>query len=332
MEETAIQIQHTQALDTKDYNKQLKELRAFIKAGMHEGQFSKGADYGLMPGTKNKIIFDKGAEKLAKKFNIAYKAKRTDKVLDIANQFYYIQYRVDFTHITTGKYLGSSIGSCNSKESFFIASRKPFFDTMNTVDQKAYKRAFVKGIRKITLAGELFSEFDDEEDLDNVIPKEDPERLSITGRFFMIGAERGFTSELLHSQAKKKFNVDSFNDVSTDAIEQLTEEMIKLFEVVGKGNKPKKILKDTGPKEDVHDDADKNMHQDAEEPKEDIQEAELVEPIHIPCYNCKNKEAINDTFFCSKECEEEYKNTKAAQPRSEVTKRMDKFVKTGEIN
>lgn len=322
-EETAIQIQHTQALDTKEYNQQLKELRTFIKAGMNEGAFERGADYGLMPGTNKKIIFDKGAEKLAKKFNIAYKPKRTDKVLDIDKQFYYVQYRVDFTHITTGKFLGSAIGSCNSKETFFRS--KSFADSLNTVDQKAYKRAFVKGIRKITLAGELFSEFDDEEDLDNVVPKEDPERLAITGRFFMVGAERGFTSELLHNQAKKKFNVESFNDVSTDAIEQLTEEMIKLFEVVGKGNKPKKIIIPDGPKVD-------DKLEDQNKSSEKSVDIDLEDQITIMCYNCHEKEAVNDTFFCCNECKEIYNANKTYKPKVELKKNLENFVKTGEIS
>lgn len=77
-------------------------------------------DYGEIPGSKKKVLFKAGAEKLANFFGLSPHYERVDEKMDLSGKdygepFYYIAYKC--TLVRNGQIMGQGEGSANSHES-----------------------------------------------------------------------------------------------------------------------------------------------------------------------------------------------------------------------
>jgi len=96
------------------------QINDFIGKVLREGSDGDG-DYGVIPGSKKKVLLKSGAEKLCSIFGMAptYEAVQviedwTGKEHDGEPLFYY-EYRCQLSR--GGKFMGEAIGSCNTWES-----------------------------------------------------------------------------------------------------------------------------------------------------------------------------------------------------------------------
>ena len=79
-----------------------------------ESVMKKDEHYGVIPGTQKPTLLKPGAEKLGMTFRLGV----TYTVISAIRQERFISYtvRADLHHIPTGNYVGSGLGSCNSRE------------------------------------------------------------------------------------------------------------------------------------------------------------------------------------------------------------------------
>lgn len=124
-------------------------------------------------------------------------------------------------------------------------------DQANTIDAMAQKRAIVAAVVQATMATEIFDigEDEGEKEGDHQAPNaptnqvDDPRRTQITRKYYATCSERGIEGDKANEYAEKMFKVDSFKKLSINQIQKITDAIITHFEVVGKGNPPKKIEK-----------------------------------------------------------------------------------------
>jgi len=92
---------------------QLLSRRAYITQ-IVENVMNEGSDYGVIPGTKKPTLYKSGADKLNNTFNVG---KDQPVIEDVSNGDE-IRYRLItklFSRIS-GKFLGTGVGECSSKE------------------------------------------------------------------------------------------------------------------------------------------------------------------------------------------------------------------------
>lgn len=326
----------------------------------------KDHDYGTIPGTKNNTLYDAGAEKLAKFFGLVPNYELSNKVENFETGLFFYQYKCSLTHFNTGKFAGAAERSCSSFEKKYLMkySRRQtpeeLVESINTVQAMAQKRAFVEAVKTATMASSIFtSDGMDEEEAPNrpSTKLEDPERITIMGHLFGVAADRGFSGDSVKRSCYTKFKVESMDNVSNKQLSSLTEYLITAFEVVGKGNKPKKFgenvtspeapeLKDT-PKEPV-------VSPTTEESK--IEEAEVVETspelsweeearlkrekgekteeedtsvASRKCYNCGEDITADKGWYCDDKCKDEYweKTHPKSKTTNEKKEKFDNFIK-----
>jgi hypothetical protein len=177
----------------------LRELQSFVRDVMVEGE-----DFGVLPGTKpdrdgnppKKILMQPGAQKLAEIYGLAitYGNERAPiERWDDADPLFAYFKTATITRRRDGLFLGSGVGSCNSREKKY-ASRwvferdvpphldlarlprkegigkngRPFvqyrvpnpeiFDLVNTIEKMACKRALVHAVIAVTRSSGLFTQ------------------------------------------------------------------------------------------------------------------------------------------------------------------------------
>lgn len=181
----------------------LRELQAFVRDVMVEGE-----DFGVLPGTKpttdaqgrtvppKKILLQPGAQKLAEIYGIAvvYSDERAPiEKWDEADPLFAYFKRATVTRRKDGLFLGSGLGSCNSREKKYASrwvferdvpshldksrlpmkngigkNNRPFtqykvpnpeiFDLVNTIEKMACKRALVHAVIAVTRSSGLFTQ------------------------------------------------------------------------------------------------------------------------------------------------------------------------------
>lgn len=321
------------AMDMTVYKEQLDNMMQLVRKGMRENQ-----DFGIIPGTQKKTLYDPGAEKLAKYFGLVPSYTLVKEVEDFNTGLFYYRYRCTLTHMGSGKVVGEAERSCNSKEKKYAyknltekyaseedkknqigrfqnskgywvlkvkLSPDELAESINTFQSMAQKRAFVEAVKTATMASEIFATGEDEEEAPHapVTQKEDPIRTAVIARYFSAGQERGFSQEGLKAGAYKRYNVSSMADISNRDINILTEELMTTWDVVPKGEKSKKIGEQVPTSVSVS----------KEQPK--TVEAEIVpEAIASPekpvkkCAQCKKAipEGNVPESFCDENCQKAY--------------------------
>lgn len=118
----------------------------------------EGNDYGVIPGTKVKTLFQGGASVLARTFGIKVDYELVDKEVDKDDKFYQWTYKA--TAYAGNNKLGEATATANTREQKFYANfwdtkldkpklGKSVYDILNTVQQMSQKRAFVRVIRLV---------------------------------------------------------------------------------------------------------------------------------------------------------------------------------------
>lgn len=295
-----------------------KAFRELVKLNLKEDK-----DFGLIPGTKKKSLWQPGAEKLASYFGLVSNFKLIKEIEEFGSEgripFVYYKYMCTLTHFETRKVVGQAERSCNSGES---AKRKAMdagrsiFDLINTCQAMAQKRAFVAAIRTVTMASDFFAD-----DVSNGEPgpttaAKDPIRTNQIAKLHAVARQRGFDEVKIHKAIFVVYKARSITDLTGVQIAQLTEDLTQDFKIVGIGNEPERYQPKVESKKSTSSVQEGGVVGEKEEPKgpkkytSSVQEGEVVAEEEAPkkpkmCAQCKEKPA-KASGFCSPECQDKY--------------------------
>lgn len=304
----------------------------------------KDQDYGVIKGTSSPSLYQAGAEKLARLFKFSVEKELVKEVINFDKGFFYYKYKTTVKR-SDGTVVTQMERSCNSFENKYrftwvsekFASelqkkqavqrfkkrasngqeywnikvpKKPeeLAEDINTFEAMAQKRSFVAAIREACMAATIFT--DKEIELEEV---ESESRKKLNARYFIAAQERGFSAEGAKASLKRKHEVDSFNDLTDQEIEDGITFLESSYEKVGKENKPKKIT-NTKPVEKENlinkKQTKTNISQEVPEKGEIIENEEEK----IKCQGCHVKIDKKKAFlkkFCNPKCQQKYwKETK----------------------
>lgn len=174
--------------------RRVQELQAFVQEVMIQG-----VDFGTIPGTDKPSLFQPGAQKLAELYGFAHDFADVTSVEDWDRPFFFYRRKCILTSRRDERYIGSGIGSCNSREdryagrwvfdnevpkgldleslpsktfqkrngggSFrkFRVPNPDLYSLVNTIEKMACKRAYVGAVIAVTRSAGLFTQ--DVEDL-----------------------------------------------------------------------------------------------------------------------------------------------------------------------
>lgn len=226
--------------DIKALQVQKNNVLDFLKEAMDEG-----LDYGTIPGTSGKSLFQPGADKLAKFLKLSPEFATESAIENFEQGFFY--YRMKCTLRTPdGQMAGEAIKVCHSKEKKYRSlSTEAVLDKVNTIISMAEKRAFVAAVKRAAMASEIFKEsYEVDEVTGEVLSLEEPEENEISlalKRLFAATSERGFLSEKVKETAYVKFQVDSMTKLNISQIEAMYSYYIDTFAPVSKGQSVKRI-------------------------------------------------------------------------------------------
>lgn len=232
-----------------DYEKARSTTLEFFKSQMKDKK-----DYGIIPGTGKKSLWQPGAEKLANLFGFTPDIVLIKEVEDFEHGFVYYKYRCTLTHFSSGKFVGSVERSCNNRERKY--KNQVVYDVANTVQAMAQKRALVAAVRTATMATEIFSEDDGVTENTQVKYSNDADEeynrkcLIATKKLFSAAGERGIKPESLKLMLYKRFNVDSVTKLELDELEKAYEGIVENYKIVSPGEAPNRIIKPSTRDED----------------------------------------------------------------------------------
>ena len=144
---------------------QKKQLVKFVNS-----QMRKDVDYGIIPGVKNPSLFKPGAEKLANLFQLGSRIIKTDRQIDIKENFAMIAHTVEVFHLPTGKVISQCEGITNSQEKKWRdkavykngqkvgVEPQAVGDLLNTLGKMALKRAYVGAVIMAVGASDFFTQ------------------------------------------------------------------------------------------------------------------------------------------------------------------------------
>lgn len=153
---------------------ELGEQRKLLKTFINK-QLTRDIDYGIIPGTPKPSLYKPGAEKIANIFQLGSRVVKTDRVIDVANNFAMFEVTVEVFHLPTGKPISQCVGVCNNHEKkykerakygkndrgqreFIGMEETPFADVLNTLSKMAQKRAYVGAVIIATGASDYFTQ------------------------------------------------------------------------------------------------------------------------------------------------------------------------------
>lgn len=271
-------INATPALTNEQHHEYMAQMKAFVKEEMIEE-----ADYGVIPGTKDKTLYDPGAEKLARRYELVPEFEAVSEIEDFEKGFFFYKYKCLLYHGPTHILVGEAIRICTSKEKKYsqytkaekwateeekqnaigrkqntkyhttdlILRKTPdeIIELSNTIISMAQKRAFVEAVRTATMTSSIFKGADVRADAtapDRPVTKaEDPYRNRIQMRLYATAKDHGWNDAWIHKAIKKKWDKDSLTNISTEQIEELTEFIITTYQTVNPGEKP--VLRNAAP-------------------------------------------------------------------------------------
>lgn len=242
----------TPQTNLKEFKADVQAMAKLLQNAMHEGY-----DYGIIPGTKKKSLFDPGAEKLAKFYGLTPSYEMVKEIEDFDKGFFYYKYRCTLTHFKTGKVAGSAERSCNSFEKKYLYgymnkrnSTEQLIEKINTYQAMAQKRAFVEAVKTATMASEIFiANVEDEVEAPNapVTQEENPERVKLIRHFYGVAKQRGFLADAAKKGLKNKFSVESTSNLTNKQIMEAIESLETTYDIVKDNEKPRKIVSQTSP-------------------------------------------------------------------------------------
>ena len=144
---------------------QRHQLRKFIAS-----QLNDGSDYGIVPGTKKNSLYKPGAEKLANLFQLGSRIAKSEKTIDIKDNFAMFATTIEVFHLKTGTAISQCEGITNSQESKYKS--RPVCDILNTLAKMAQKRAYVGAVIIAVGASDFFTQ--DMEDTEPTPPSNQP--------------------------------------------------------------------------------------------------------------------------------------------------------------
>lgn len=156
-------------------------LKEFVSGQLVEAQFKDekaqdygDGDFGIIPGTKKKVLLKPGAEKLLQLFNLGARFKLVNKEVDKDMNFAMYEYECEIFSRRTGNVISTCIGTTNSQEKKWKSrtvwekgeggrskSRQeetPIFDVLNTLSKMAQKRALIGATILATAASDFFTQ------------------------------------------------------------------------------------------------------------------------------------------------------------------------------
>ncbi len=222
-----------------EFREQNQTFRSLVKTDMVDK-----VDYGLIPGTKNKSLWQPGAEKLASFFGLVPKFELVKEVeiLEAINKFVYYKYKCTLTHFKTGKLVGEVERSCNSRERSKANTGKSVFDLINTCQAIAQKRAFVAAVRVATMASDFFVSDISNGSTGPATVASDSTRVNQISKLHAVAGPRGFNEENLHKVIFVMYNVRSITELTGNQINELTERLTQEFKIAGKDNNPERFV------------------------------------------------------------------------------------------
>jgi hypothetical protein len=183
----------------------------------------------------------------------------------------------------------------------------------------AQKRAFVACVRLATAASDYFISDISESNGTQPTMQSDPVKKNQMSKLHAVASPRGFDDERLHKCIVVMFGKQSRTELTGKEIDELTEELLSKFQVVGVGNEPVRINAQNVPPAPP---IEVKPEPEIVEKPEEAEKAEPEKPVM--CYQCKTKPVKKGTWFCSKECQNKY-----YPPKKEDTL-MDKIKKRNE--
>lgn len=183
------------AVETAKQNRRL--LKEFVNSQMQNDR-----DFGVIPGTPKPSLFQPGAQKLAKLFNLTMKKELVDKVIDRDANFAMFIYRTTVFHGPSGLLISQCEGSCNSQEKkyreravykwitvnghkekkFERMEETPIFDILNTLQKMAQKRSMVGAVIEAVGASDFYTQdVDEPADAEalGIGPRQEPRRAQV---------------------------------------------------------------------------------------------------------------------------------------------------------
>ena len=188
--------------------------------------------YGTIPGCGNKpTLFKAGAEKLAMTFRFA---PQYQEVGIPREEDDFIAYKIEcrLTHIPTGNFVGSGLGTCNSREKKYRNAQP--WDVQNTLYKMACKRALVAAVLNATAASDIFTqdiEDMDPQDLGKSRPTSAPlptrsasqsdDMISDAQRkrLYAIAKNAGFEDDQIKADLKAQFGYEHSKDIKRSEYE-----------------------------------------------------------------------------------------------------------------
>lgn len=174
--------------DVEALKKQRELLREFVQSQLVEATEANNfeGDYGIIPGTKKRVLFKQGAEKAQRLFQLGTRFKLVDKMIEREVNFAMFTYKAEVYSLRNPEVvIAECDAAANSQEVKYkerrvwktIKDRKgerreqvteetPVFDVLNTLMKMAQKRALVGCTLLATGLSEYFTQdMLDEEDV-----------------------------------------------------------------------------------------------------------------------------------------------------------------------
>ncbi len=115
--------------------RRMQELQAFVREVMEEN-----VDFGVIPGTKEKSLWQSGAQKLCELYGLAPDFSIEEKVEDWDKGFFYYRIKCVLTDRRSGTRVGVGYGSCNSKEKKYAGRWVAEADVPTWLDKTKLRR------------------------------------------------------------------------------------------------------------------------------------------------------------------------------------------------
>jgi len=160
-------------------------------------------DFGIIPGTKKPTLFQPGAQKLAKAFQLVVSLELSNRIVDVATGFVSYEYRAIAQR--NGVFVGEGVGGCNSYEDKYAFTAwypctQPDTKTKNELkaanlgaDKKDYKSgAWVWNQRE---------------------RKHAPDLISMQGTIMKMAAKRAFVHCVLNTTGGGEFFAQDIEDM-----------------------------------------------------------------------------------------------------------------------
>lgn len=235
------------ALDLKQYKANQDALKQFVKQYLTEAPNGKG-DFGLIlkkdgtPISDQKVLFKRGAEKLAELYQLGTKmtcAKEEENFgkEKVGDLFFSYTYRCDvFSLSNPDVIIAQCEASANSSERTF-QNRDGRLQPANAIRKRAQKRAYVGAVIMATRSSQWFTQ--DMEDVapdggENTQQSAKPEgRKSKERRFHIIAGEVGEMKPVTEAYLLKTYGNKSATKLKESEIDSELARLANIRDIVG---------------------------------------------------------------------------------------------------